>query len=214
MADSPRFGELPLPQTVAAAAAMRRLTNLLLTLEHDHPTVDGMLARFAEWESELGEHAPAEPTPRFGPDPHGRHRLYLQRVFDVGAFNPCFPTYEFDRLEPDSAAGRVSFPIAYEGPPGLVHGGFLGVFFDCVVQHHNCATAPSGMTRAMTVSYRKPVPLLTELRFDVTRSGSTSTARLLYDDVVLCTGEVEAVALPAALLTGIAFGARRSAATP
>ncbi len=216
MADGPHFGEQPLPQTVAAAAAMRRLTSLLLSLEHAHPSVEEMLARFAEWETALSTDVPPDPTPRIGEDPDGTHRLYLQHAIDIGAFNPCFPTYEFDQLEPDSAAGSVTFPVAYEGPPGLVHGGFLGVFFDCVVQHHNCATAPSGMTRTMTVAYRRPVPLLTELRFDVTRTAVdgkvTSTARLLLDDQVLCVGEVDAVVLPPERLAGFAFGSRRSTA--
>jgi hypothetical protein len=71
MADGPRFGEQPLPQTVAAAAAMRRLTSLLLSLEHAHPTVDDMLARFSEWEADLSVFAPTDPAPRIGDDPDG-----------------------------------------------------------------------------------------------------------------------------------------------
>src|SRR6478672_4867153 len=51
--DTPRYGEQPLAQTVAAAGALRRLTGLLLSLEHEHPTVDVMLAQFADWEREL-----------------------------------------------------------------------------------------------------------------------------------------------------------------
>ncbi len=65
MADgTPRYGEQPLAQTVAAAGALRRLTGLLLSLEHEHPTVDAMLAQFAEWERELP--AASRPTPRRG----------------------------------------------------------------------------------------------------------------------------------------------------
>ena len=112
MADGPRFGEQPLPQTVAAAAAMRRLTSLLLSLEHAHPTVDDMLARFSEWEADLSVFAPTDPAPRIGDDPDGARRVYLQHALDIGSFNPCFPTYEFDQLEPDSAAGSVTFPVA------------------------------------------------------------------------------------------------------
>lgn len=218
MADGPRFGEQPLPQTVAAAALLRRVTSLLLSLEHPHPAVDDMVGRLAEWEADLGVHQPADPTPRIGADPAGTRRLYLQHALDIGSFNPCFPTYEFDHLEPDSAAGRVTFPVNYEGPPGMVHGGFLGVFFDCVVQHHNCATDPSGMTRTMNVTYRRPVPLLTELRFDVERTQIervvTSTARLTLDGNVLCTGEVDAVVMPPEALTGFAFGTRRDMVEP
>lgn len=32
-----RFGEQPLPQTMAAAAAIRRLTGMVLSLEQPHP---------------------------------------------------------------------------------------------------------------------------------------------------------------------------------
>ncbi len=52
--DDARFGEAPLAQTVGAAAAIRRLSSLLLALEHPHPTVDAMLAKFAEWEGRAG----------------------------------------------------------------------------------------------------------------------------------------------------------------
>ena len=68
----------------------------------------------------------------------------------------------------------------------MVHGGFLAVFFDCVTQHQNCAAALSGRTRTLTVTYRRPTPVLTELRFDIARTevdrAITSTARLLHDD--------------------------------
>jgi hypothetical protein len=111
------------------------------------------------------------------------------------------------------ASGTVTFPIVYEGPPGSVHGGFLGVFFDCVVQQHNCATGLSGKTRSLTVKYRRPTPLCTELRFAIERAetdrGLTSTARLSLDGEVLCVGVVDTVALPPEKLAGSDFGERR-----
>lgn len=48
-----RFGELPLAQTVEAAAAMRRLTGMLLSLEQSNAVVDTMVAQFADWERQL-----------------------------------------------------------------------------------------------------------------------------------------------------------------
>jgi hypothetical protein len=220
MADGPSLGEQPLPQTVAAASALRRLTGLLLSLERSHPTVDAMLSQFTDWEAELHAAVPPDPAPRIGEDPHGTRRVYLQHAFDVGAFNPSVPEYQFDRMERESAEGRITFPVVYEGPPGLVHGGFLGVFVDCVVQHHNLATGLSGMTRTMTVSYRRPVPLLTNLSFDIVRTEvdgmATSTVQLRLDDVVLCTGDVTARSIPPDRHVGYEFGSRRdgTAATP
>lgn len=209
-----RFGEQPLAQTIAAAGAIRRLSSLLLALEHPHPAVDAMLAQCAEWERELAAAVPPDSTPRIGDDDGGSRRVYLDHATDIGAFNPCFPEYRFDHLDGRTAAGRVTFPLVYEGPPGLVHGGFLGVFFDCVIQHQNCVTGLSGKTRSLNVTFRRPTPILTELRFDITRSeverGITSTARLSLDEEVLCTGEVNTLAMPPERLTGYRFGKRRA----
>ena len=208
-----RFGEAPLAQTVAAAGAMRRLGSLLLSLEHAHPTVDTMIAKFAEWESELATAAPRDSAPRIGAIPDDPRRIYLNHATDIGAYNPCFPEYRFDHLDAEKAVGRVVFPVIYEGPPGLVHGGFLGVFFDCVIQHHSCVTGLSGKTRSLVVTFRRPTPLLTELGFDIVRSqidrSVTSTARLLFNDEVLCTGEVSTVASPPEQLSVFQFARRR-----
>jgi hypothetical protein len=208
-----RFGEAPLAQTVAAAGAIRRLSSLLLSLEHPHPTVDAMLAKFAEWESELAAAAPTDNAPRIGVVADDPRRVYLDHATDIGAYNPCFPEYSFDYLDADKAGGRVVFPLVYEGPPGLVHGGFLGVFFDCVIQHQNCVAGLSGKTRSLSVTFRRPTPVLTELRFDIVRSqierGIASTARLLLDDEVLCTGEVNTLASPLEKLSVFQSGSRR-----
>jgi hypothetical protein len=212
-AGSARFGEAPLAQTVVAAGAIRRLSSLLLSLEQAHPTVDAIVAQIGDWERELGAAAPPDSAPRIGSDEDGSRRVYLDHATDIGAFNPCFPEYRFDHLDAQTASGRVVFPLVYEGPPGLVHGGFLAVFFDCVMQHQNCLAGLSGKTRFLNVKFRRPTPVLTELRFDITRSqlerGITSTARLLLDDEVLCIGEVETLALAPDKLTGFRFGRRR-----
>jgi hypothetical protein len=212
-----RFGEAPLPQTVAAARAIRRLGSLLLSLEQPHPTVDAIVAQIGDWEHELGAAVPPDSAPRIGSDEDGSRRVYLDHATDIGAFNPCFPEYRFDHLDAETAFGQATFPLVYEGPPGLVHGGFLAVFFDCVIQHQNCLVGVSGKTRSLNVAFRRPAPVLTDLRFDITRSeverGITSTARLLLDDEVLCIGEVNTLAQTPDKLTGFRFGKRRAEKT-
>ena len=212
--DTPRFGEQPLAQTVAAAGALRRLAGQLLSLEHPHPAVDELLAQVEGWQKELAGAVAPDATPRIGDDGADSQRVYLSHAFDIGGFNPCFPEYEFDRIDSDTAEGRVTFPVVYEGPPGLVHGGFLAVFFDCVIQHQNCATELSGKTRSLTVKFRRPTPILTELSFDIAREqvdrGVTSTARLSLDGEVLCIGEATTLALSPDKLTGFDFGKRRT----
>ncbi|WP_445168579.1 hypothetical protein ACTXG7_04175 [Mycolicibacterium sp. Dal123E01] len=77
-----RFGELPLAQTVEAAAAMRRLSSMLVSLEHPHDVVDAMVAQFADWERELAPALPQDPAPRMSTD-DGSKRIYVQRAFDI-----------------------------------------------------------------------------------------------------------------------------------
>ena len=209
-----RFGEQPLAQTVAAAGALRRLAGQMLSLEHPHPVIDAVIDQIGEWESELAGAVAADATPRIGEEGTDSQRVYLAHAFDIGAFNPCFPEYEFDRIDADTADGRVTFPVVYEGPPGLVHGGFLAVFFDCVIQHQNCATELSGKTRSLTVTFRRPTPILTELSFDIVREQAerdvTSMARLSLDGELLCTGEATTLALSPDKLTAFNFGKRRT----
>src|SRR5277367_3663258 len=109
--DSARFGEAPLAQTVAAAGAVRRLSSLLLSLEHAHPTVDAILAQISDWEGELSAAVPPDSAPRIGADDDGSRRVYLDHATDIGAFNPCFPEYCFDHLDGEIASGRVTFPL-------------------------------------------------------------------------------------------------------
>jgi hypothetical protein len=98
----------------------------------------------------------------------------------------------------DRAEGSVEFPVAYEGPPGIVHGGFLAVFFDCVLQQLNCDLGLAGKTATLSLRYRRPTPLLTRLRVAATREVDgdriRSRAELLLDDTVLCEAEMSAVA--------------------
>lgn len=190
------FGVEPLPQTADAAARLRRVTSLVLALEHPDPAVDDLLAALDVAERLLARRAPADPSPRVGAAAAGDGRVYLDHSRHIGAFNPCFPGYEI-AVDGDHAEGTVNFPIAYEGPPGLVHGGFLALFFDAVIQHHNCDAGVAGKTAGLSLRYRRPTPLLTDLRFVLARSADgprlSSTGRLLAGDVLLCEAEMDAV---------------------
>ena len=179
------------------ASAVRSLTGLVLSLEAPHAALDRLVATLRSAEAELWRLVPGNPAPRVGANAAADGRVYLDHARDIGAFNPCFPTYDI-RIDGDRATGAVTFPIAYEGPPGLVHGGFLAVFFDSIIQHHNCAVGVAGKTTSLTVTYRRPTPLLTELQFEVERALEgrriVSTARLVADGVVLCEAQMSAVA--------------------
>ncbi len=83
----------------------------------------------------------------------------------LGRANPLAPPIEL-WLEGDHIVGRVTFGAAYEGPPGCVHGGFVAAAFDEVLGSTQSLSGSPGMTGRLTVHYRKPTPLQTELRFE------------------------------------------------
>ena len=63
------------------------------------------------------------------------------------------------------------FGAAYEGPPTCVHGGFVAAAFDEVLGLAQSLGGNPGMTGTLTVRYRKPTPLHTDLRFEATLDG-------------------------------------------
>jgi hypothetical protein len=191
------FGVEPLPQAERAAGLMRRLTGLVLTLEDEAPEVSKLIDDLHRAEEALQRLVPSDATPRVGAAASGPGRVYVDHARDIGAFNPCFPEYEI-AVHGSRAEGSVTFPVPYEGPPGIVHGGFLAVFVDCVVQHHNCDVGVAGKTTGLSLRYRRPVPLLTRLTFTVTRTVADgrihSTIQLSADGRMLCEAEVDAIA--------------------
>jgi hypothetical protein len=207
------FGAEPLPEALELAPLLRRVAGLVLSLEAPHPALDRLAAALREAEAELAKVAPADAAPRIGAAAASNGRVYLDHSGDVGVFNPCFPSYQI-RVDGDRASGTVRFPLVFEGPPGIVHGGFLALFFDSVVQHHNCELGLAGKTTSLAVRYRRPTPLLTELAFEIERSVADgrirSTARLMAGGAVLCEAEVGAVAGDRAALPEVS--ARRTGA--
>ena len=191
------FGVEPLPGSLELASLIREVTGLVLSLESPHPALERLAAALRSAADARRPLVPGEPSPRVGSKADSDGRAYIDHSRDIGAYNPFFPTYEM-RVDGDRASGTVSFPVVYEGPPGLVHGGFLALFFDSVVQQHNCDLGVAGKTTSLSLTYRRPTPLLSALPFEVERSVEerriVSTARIVADGAVLCEAQVSALA--------------------
>lgn len=199
------FGEPPLPTVVELASALRDLTDTVLSLERSSPELRALVKTVRDAQQQLAEQAPADLRPRVGDDPSPDRRVYVDHGYAVGEYNPCFPRYSLE-IDDDGAHGTVAFPISYEGPPGIVHGGFLAVFFDCVLQELNCALGLAGKTAELSVRFRRPAPLLTPLTYRAERVVDdrriTAHAELFLDEDLLCEAHLLAAkgdrsALPA-----------------
>lgn len=72
-----------------------------------------------------------------------------------------------------SLKAKVTFGPAFEGPPSLVHGGYIAAYMDEVFGiaiSHSDLTDPA-MTGTLKTIYRLPVPLNTELTYEVKMAG-------------------------------------------
>jgi acyl-coenzyme A thioesterase PaaI-like protein len=191
------FGNPPLPEVVELAGVLRDLTSAVLSLERTSPELEELAVVLRDAQRRLSAALPGDASPRIGDQAADDQRVYVDHSRDVGDYNPCFPRYEF-RVEDTGGSGTVEFPVCYEGPPGIVHGGFLAVFFDCVLQQLNCDLGLAGKTAELSLRFRRPTPLLTPLVVHAVRSieGDRihSHARLELDDKVLCEAEMRAAA--------------------
>ncbi|HEB88942.1 MAG TPA: PaaI family thioesterase [Deltaproteobacteria bacterium] len=135
-------------------------------------------------------------------------RLYGEsaNAGDVGAFfdqspliglaNPLAPPLTIGQKDDRHAHATAVFGSAYEGPPGSVHGGFVAAAFDEVLGFVQSLSGHPGMTGTLTVRYRSPTPLHTQLlfeaRLDRVEGRKIFTSARLEADGVLCA-EAEAI---------------------
>jgi acyl-coenzyme A thioesterase PaaI-like protein len=97
-------------------------------------------------------------------DPEDGRPYYVSGVL-VGRHHPMYMPIELETQE-GVTRGRVNLDITWEGPPGCVHGGYIAHLFDCVMGQHNLNVGIPGMTGSLSVRYRRPAPLHTELRLE------------------------------------------------
>lgn len=151
------------------AAAMRRVIERLVTSDAPEDELGAAADRLEQYADHLATH------------PQGRRYLGFAEAANagsVGAFfdaspviglaNPLAPPLRLSVREGDRFVGEVRFGAAYEGPPNTVHGGFVAAAFDEVLGMAQSLSGAPGMTGTLTIRYRKPTPLHTDLRFEAT----------------------------------------------
>ena len=115
----------------------------------------------------------------------------------IGLANPLSPPISLMAdNEQMTVTGSANFGSAFEGPPACVHGGFVAAAFDEVLGYVNSLTGSPGMTARLTVDYKSPTPLHTDLRFDarldrVEGRKIFASGKIYANDV--CTASAEAL---------------------
>jgi acyl-coenzyme A thioesterase PaaI-like protein len=93
---------------------------------------------------------------RIAPD-GSRSRAWGNTV--VGLRNPVAPPLEMRHSPEGRAWADFTLGAAYEGPPGLVHGGVSALVLDQVLGEAAGAGGAPGMTGTLTIRYRRPTRL-------------------------------------------------------
>lgn len=172
------------------AAQLRQLADRLVTDDLPEQEWQAVSSHLLAALGALPEHPPGRT--RFAQDhfdlgagvedsPSARHPLGL----GTSGIYPPFSIFH----EGDTLVATTTFGPAFEGPPGLVHGGFLAAGFDIMLSamaHHHLGTS---VTRSLKVRYLKPTSLDAPLRYEI-KAGVQDGRLLDLTGVLLADGRV------------------------
>jgi len=144
---------------------LRRMLALSVRIDGDAASLEALADRLAEAEAALSAHAGETAVGRYLPIVDGDVRGMLPYSPVSGRLNPMAPPLELER-EAEKLVARVTFGVAYEGPPDSLHGAWVASIYDQLLALVNVADDVGGPTASLTVHYRRPTPLHVELRFE------------------------------------------------
>jgi acyl-coenzyme A thioesterase PaaI-like protein len=92
---------------------------------------------------------------------------FLDRSPITGLANPLAPPAVLRRdMEARRVTGEVTFDAAFEGAPGIVHGGFVAALLDEALGMATIFSGSTGMTVELVTRYRRHTPVETPLRLE------------------------------------------------
>lgn len=90
---------------------------------------------------------------------------------------------------PDGVVAEVVLGIAYEGPPGFVHGGMSGLLMDQMLGAATIAAGLWGMTARLELDYRGPLPLETPLALRARVSDDAGRKSVVEGTIALASAQ-------------------------
>jgi hypothetical protein len=142
---------------VAVAAARRVIRSLLRAGEGTTAPMTEVAARLHAVADDLDSHT-AEGAPR----PPGSNQIPCYDPV-TGPGNAIAPPLSLAGKPDGSVEGTATLGLAYQGPPGHVHGGITALLLDHTLGVANGWNGQPGMTAELTLRYHRPTPLCTPL---------------------------------------------------
>lgn len=215
-AHDPTAPALLTPGREQLAAATRDLLDAVLSVETDEAALTGAARATEAVVADLRAGGRSVASWASGRRERN-HADYLPRSPLFGTVHPGAGRWTWD-IQDGRLVAHGTLGVAFEGPPGYVHGGQVALMFDEALGVANVAGGHAGMTARLSIRYRRPTPLRTELRLEawtVGRQGRRiTTVGTLHEGETLCA---EAEGLFVDIGTDRAleyFGERRTAPDP
>lgn len=151
---------------LAAANHARSLVDAMVRLDEETPVAPELARRLESVLELLAEHV-RPPESMVGARMADRSGLrkdgYRDRSPVSGMLNPIAPPVRLTVGEDNSASTTTTLGLAYQGPPGRVHGGLVATLLDHVMGYAAGTVDQWIFTRSLTVDYDHAVPLFEEL---------------------------------------------------
>jgi hypothetical protein len=153
------------------ADAIRPLIDLTVAAVLDDRAAAEAAAAVERLTAQLAERAGPGKRVRLQPDATRPPQEFFPTSPVMGIINPVAPPVRLRVVDGVDGGYReiraeVNFGYPYEGPPTCVHGGVIAEAFDEVLGAANMVAGNPAMTGTLTVRYRNPTPLRTDLRME------------------------------------------------
>jgi acyl-coenzyme A thioesterase PaaI-like protein len=151
------------------AAALRPIIAMAVAGSLDDDAVADAAQAIEAVSARLVEKAGPGRLPRQQPDISRPPQEFFPTSPITGMINPLSPPVRVEVVDgvdggyPEIVAA-ANFDYPYEGPPTCVHGGVIAETFDEVLGAANMVAGNPAMTGTLTIRYRRPTPLRTDLR--------------------------------------------------
>lgn len=144
----------------AVTAARRVIAALLRTGDGPAGRIDDITARLDAVADDLDRHADGVEPPEL--DIWASEGM-ARRDPVTGPRNAIAPPLQLSGRRDGSVHGVVSLGLAYQGPPGHVHGGISALLLDHALGVANGYAGSRGMTGQLQLRYHRPTPLFVPL---------------------------------------------------
>ena len=174
------------------ADAVRGLIETMAECESPPSSLDAATDSVIAVNDVLRSGSSARPRSRNVPSTDAEPWPYFHLSPISGVANPLAPPMRVE-VRDQTVFATCVFNLAYQGPPGYVHGAFVAAVFDELLGIANAVTGNPAMTGRLEIRYLRPTPIGVRLELTGRHTGR-SGRRVLASGTIAHNGVVTAEA--------------------